>query len=224
MKVIINQPFGIGDILFISPLVKELDIEQAIWPVTDHYYWVKDYLDIPNVTFVKESNFVLNDFRSNFTEIPFRIAEHIVPGSQDCMEAKYRLLGADLELWRTLTFERNLKRELSLKEHLSIGFEEEFIFINNNFASPEHNYTTDIQVQAGRRVITQQYIEGFTLLDWCGVLEQAAEIHTVSTALFFVLEALNLKGKELHLYPRKPLDRDLSPIKTLLHPKWICHE
>ena len=38
MKVIINQPFGVGDILFLSPLVAQLEIEQAIWPIVDHYY------------------------------------------------------------------------------------------------------------------------------------------------------------------------------------------
>ena len=40
MKVIINQPFGIGDILFLNPLIKQLDIEQAIWPVVDQYNYI----------------------------------------------------------------------------------------------------------------------------------------------------------------------------------------
>jgi hypothetical protein len=43
----------------------------------------------------------------------------------------------------------------------------------------------------------------------------------------FILEivrALNLEKIPLHLYPRKPLDKDLSPIKSLINSKWICHE
>ena len=134
------------------------------------------------------------------------------------------LLEADPELWRTLSFNRNPEKENQLKQFLSINPNDKFVFINNNFAGPEYDYKVDIQPKTDLKIIHQEYISGFTLLDWCGVLEQAEEIHTVSTALFFVIEALNLENTQLHLYPRKPLDKDLSPIKTLISNKWTCHE
>jgi hypothetical protein len=221
MKVIINQPFGVGDILFLSPLVKLLDIEEAIWPIVDHYYWIKDYIQINNLTFIKQSEF---KHIEGYSEIPFQHAHSIVPQAEDCMQAKYILLEADPELWRTISFNRNKEKEKQLKQHLNISVKEKFIFVNNNFAGPEFNYKVDIKPQTDLKIIYQEYIEGFTLLDWCGVMEQASEIHTVSTALFFVIEALNLEKISLHLYPRKPLDKDLSPIKTLINSKWICHE
>lgn len=223
MKVIINQPFGIGDILFLSPLIKQLEIEEAIWPVVDHYYWIKEYIGIDNLTFVKQSEFKITDY-TNYTEVPFQHAHSLILEADDCMQAKYMLLNADPELWRTLSFNRNQEKENKLKQHLNISSTDRFIFINNNFAGPEYNYKVDIKPQTNLKIIHQEYISGFTLLDWCGILEQAEEIHTVSTALFFVIEALNLENTQLHLYPRKPLDKDLSPIKTLINPKWICHE
>jgi hypothetical protein len=223
MKVIINQPFGIGDILFLNPLIKQLDIEQAIWPVVDHYYWIKDYISIDNLTFIKVSKFNLLNYE-DYVEIPLQHAYSFIPQANDCMEAKYLLLEADPELWRTLTFNRNKEKETQLKQHLNIHPNDKFIFVNNNFAGPEYNYKVNITPQSNHKIIYQEYIEGFTLLDWCGVLEQSIEIHTVSTALFFVIEALNLESTSLHLYPRKPLDKDLSPIKTLISNKWICHE
>jgi hypothetical protein len=223
MKVIINQPFGIGDILFLNPLIKQLDIEQAIWPVVDHYYWIKDYISIDNLTFIKASEFNLSNYR-DYVEVPLQHAHSFIPQANDCMEAKYLLLEADPELWRTLTFNRNKEKETQLKQHLNIHPNDKFIFVNNNFAGPEYNYKVNIIPQSNHKIIYQEYIEGFTLLDWCGVLEQSIEIHTVSTSLFFVIEALNLKNTSLHLYPRKPLDKDLSPIKTLINNKWICHE
>jgi hypothetical protein len=223
MKVIINQPFGIGDILFLNPLIKQLDIEQAIWPVVDHYYWIKDYVSIDNLTFIKVSKFNLSNYE-DYVEIPLQHAHSFIPQANDCMEAKYLLLEADPELWRTLTFNRNKEKETQLKQHLNIHPNDKFIFVNNNFAGPEYNYKVNITPQSNHKIIYQEYIEGFTLLDWCGVLEQSIEIHTVSTALFFVIEALNLESTSLHLYPRKPLDKDLSPIKTLISNKWICHE
>jgi hypothetical protein len=223
MKVIINQPFGIGDVLFLSPLIAQLDVKHVIWPVVDHYYWVKDYIKINNLTFIKFSEF--NSFNyKEYIEIPLQHAHSLVPQADDCMQAKYMLLNADLELWRSISFNRNQEKENQLKKHLNISPEDKFIFVNNNFAGPEYNYKVDIQLQTNLKIIYQEYIDGFTLLDWCGILEQASEIHTVSTAIFFVIEALKLEKTPLHLYPRKPIDKDLSPIKTLINNKWICHE
>jgi hypothetical protein len=223
MKVIINQPFGIGDILFLNPLIKQLDIKQAIWPVVDHYYWIKDYISIDNLTFIKASEFNPSNYE-DYVEVPLQHAHSFIPQANDCMEAKYLLLEADPELWRTLTFNRNKEKETQLKQHLNIHPNDKFVFVNNNFAGPEYNYKVNIHPQTNLKIVYQNYIEGFTLLDWCGVLEQASEIHTVSTALFFIIEALKLENTSLHLYPRKPLDGDLSPIKTLINNKWICHE
>ena len=223
MKVIINQPFGIGDVLFLSPLINHLDIEKAIWPIVDHYYWIEKYINIPNVTFIKQSEFNLSNYK-DFNEIPFQHAHSYFPQANDCMEAKYLLLEADPELWKELTFNRNIKKEIQLKQLLNINPNDKFVFINNNFAGPEYNYKLDIKPKTDLKIIYQEYIDGFTLLDWCGILEQAEEIHTVSTAIFFVIEALKLKNTPLHLYPRKPLDKDLSPIKSLINNKWICHE
>jgi len=223
MKVLINQPFGIGDILFLSPLVKYIDAEEIVWPVVDHYYWIKDYIIFSNLQFIKQSEFNINNY-VEYSVIPFQHAHSSITEAEDCMQAKYMLLHADPELWRTITFNRNTEKENQLKQYLNISSDDKFIFVNNNFAGPEYNYKVDIKPQTDLKIIHQKYIEGFTLLDWCGVLEQASEIHTVSTALFFVIEALKLENTSLHLYPRKPLDEDLSPIKTLISNKWICHE
>ena len=223
MKVIINQPFGVGDVLFLSPLVAQLDVEHIVWPIVDHYYWVKDYVKINNLTFIKSSEFNPSNYEG-YVEVPLQHAHALIPQAEDCMEAKYMLLEADPELWRTLNFTRNTEKETQLKQYLNINPNDKFIFVNNNFAGPEYNYKVDIKPQTNLRIIHQEYIDGFTLLDWCGVLEQANEIHTVSTAIFFVIEALKLERTPLHLYPRKPIDKDLSPIKTLISNRWICHE
>jgi hypothetical protein len=222
MDIVIDQPFGIGDILFLSPLIRRLEYNHAIWPVVDHYYWIKDYLEIPGLTYTKQSQF-RKDGYSDYTIIPFQHAHSLVSSAEDCMEAKYKLFNADLELWRELVFTRNYEKERELELLLGIKETDRFVFVNNNFAGPEYNYKLNIKPSTSLRVVEQQYISGFTLLDWCGVLEKATEIHTVSTALFFVIESLRLENN-LHLYPRKPLDKDLSPIKTLISKKWTCYE
>jgi hypothetical protein len=221
MKVLIDQPFGIGDILFLSPIVKLMEAEDIIWPIVDQYYWIKDYLLIDNLTFIKQSEFN-KQLYLDYNQIPFQTAHIMFPESRDCMEAKYKLFDIDLDIWKSLSFNRNYKKELELKKLLNINENDKFIFINNNFASKEYNYKIDIKLDTDLKIVYQQYIDEYTLLDWCGVLEQASEIHTVSTSLFFVIQSLNL-SKKIHLYPRKPIDKDLSPIKSLLSDKWICH-
>ena len=59
MHYIIDQPFGIGDILFLSPIVSQIEANKLIWPVADHYIWISDYINIPGLTFIKQSDFNL---------------------------------------------------------------------------------------------------------------------------------------------------------------------
>jgi len=226
MRYIIDQPFGVGDILFLSPIISYIDCDKLIWPVVDHYYWISDYIKIPNLTFIKNSEFNKLDY-SEFIHIPLQHAHRILPESEDCMIAKYKILGAHLDYFYSgikSVITRNSVKELELYSLLGLCDNESYTVINNNFAGPEHNYKLDINISTTDKIIHMDYTPGFTLLDWMYVLENAKSIHTVSTSLFFVIEALNTDNIELHLYPRKPLDIDLSPIKTLLNKKWICHE
>ena len=224
MKLFVKQAFGLGDILFLSPLIQQLEkygnVEEIYWKIKDEYYWVIDYLEFYKVTFIKESN---NNFPfENFQILNFEQSFHIV-GGRDCMSSKYNLVKAPLEIWRNISFKRNFEKEAELLQRLNISENEEFIFVNNNFADPNLKYSTNINVGTNLRIITLEYLEGFTLLDWCGVLEQAKEIHTVSTSLYFVIEGIG-RTEGLHLYPRKPFDKDFSPIISLLHPKWQLHD
>jgi len=223
MKVIIEQPYGLGDLLFLQPLVNLIEADKILWPIIDHYLWIEEYVEVlPNVDFVKLSEFNPSNY-PDYTVIPFQYAHLHKPDSEDCMKAKYDLLGANLELWRELSFHRNYEREERLLHHLNIKPEDRFILVNNNFAEFKFNYKLDIKLKTDLKIVYLDFVEGFTLLDWCGVLVQAQEIHTVCTSLFFVVEALRLQ-QPTHLYPRKPFDKDLSSIKSLINNKWICHE
>lgn len=224
MKLFVKQAFGLGDILFLSPLIQEIEkdgnIEEIYWKIKDEYYWVVDYLEFYKVIFIKESeyNYSFRDFQT----LNFEQSFHIV-GGIDCMCSKYNLVKAPLEIWRNISFKRNFEKEAELLQILNISENEEFIFVNNNFADPNLKYSTNINVETNLRIITLEYLEGFTLLDWCGILEIAKEIHTVSTSLYFVIEGIG-RTEGLHLYPRKPFDKDFSPIISLLHPKWTLHD
>ena len=224
--IIVNQPFGIGDILFISPIIKKLDYD-VIWPINDHYIWIKYYLKLSNTKFITTTEYLSDKKYRGLNQIDFLNAENILRhmgGKFDCMSAKYYYASEDVSTWKTLSWNRNTKKENELYSLLGINDGEEYTLVNCNFASPDLNYKIDIPINDGIKVIHMNYIDGFTLLDWGKVIENAKSFHTVSTATFYMVEFLNCKETELHLYPRFGIDVNLNPIKPIISERWVCHE
>ncbi|WWT39378.1 hypothetical protein [Microcystis phage Mel-JY01] len=224
---LVMQPWGLGDILFISPLLKKYwGYDVIVFPVKDVYIWVKDYIKINNVKFIPLSEFS-EETVALFTHIfNFVNAQEIVGNGIDCMSAKYKLVNCDIDVWRQISWERNTEKEKSLYyDVLGLTDGDDYILVNNNYANPQLNLSTNITVEdKHKKIITMNYVDGFTLLDWGMVIENAKQFHTVSTSTFYMVEFLDVSKTELHLYPR-PNDGDLSPIRPIIDTtKWILHE
>lgn len=221
--LLVRQPFGIGDILFVSPIVRKLDYN-IIWPVESHYLWIKEYVKQDNIEFVDASSF--SSFDSEIEVVNFLDAERILRnlGNQiDCMTAKYVYANHDIEDWKKLYWERNLKKEYSLMESLGIKEGDSYNLINLNFAEPRLGYKINFTINNEFKNIYMDYREGYTLLDWGKVIENSREFHTVSTSTFYMVEFLK-DTPTLHLYPRYGLDVNLDPIRPIISERWICHE
>jgi hypothetical protein len=65
------------------------------------------------------------------------------------------------------------------------------------------------------------FIDGYTLLDWAGIIEKAETIHTVNTSLLYMLETLNVTD-QLHLYTRNN-GRDFQQTEYLRSKKYQLH-
>jgi hypothetical protein len=225
-NIIIMQPFGIGDILFISPIISKLDYD-VIWPVNDEYIWIKDYLVLPNTTFIEMSKYRNEPIYSLVEKIDFLNAENILRSmgiNLDCMSAKYHYVSEDISEWKTLKWNRNYDKENELYEKLGLKEDEEYTLVNCNFASPELKYKISINPNDNNKIVYMDYIDGFTLLDWGKVIENAKLFHTVATSVIFMVEFLNCKETELHLYPRYGIDTNLNPIRPIISERWVCHE
>jgi len=220
------QAFGIGDVIFCQTLVRSLG-NSIVWGVQ------ADYIDslnraYPDISFVdpKEVPFdyeskeeqILEDKRS----LPIRWADHILKVPyKDCMRAKYQLYGMSFHQWKDKAmWYRNEIKEQQLFEHLGLRPGEKYIFVNRTYQS-DFNGTANIDIKTALPVIEMSRIEGFSMFDWAGVLEQASEIHTVSTALFYMLELLDLKCP-IHLYPRNN-DPRFEHVKYLFTKPYILH-
>jgi hypothetical protein len=235
-KCIINQYRGIGDILFIEPLCRWLNEGYDItFPVDDQYYWIKDY--IPYINFVKKSEYFMDYEKFSWGKIgefeyfPIRFANPLLRGygphdysdQFNCMKDKYRLFGKDPDMWKGLKWKRNHDKENELFNFL--GLEGKEYTLINEYSSQGKVTIVEDYLSAwswNKTVVYQQQLPGFTLLDWAKVIENATYIHTTSTSNFYMIETLDLKAKELHLYKR--ITEDLTAVSDLMTKNWILHE
>jgi hypothetical protein len=225
-KVTIHQPCGLGDILFCQKIAYKL-IEygyQVSWPM-ESYGWVSDYIKKDGLSWFHSSESTLQ-----------LVLKHSIESNHpyDIMTCKYDMIGKTLnhlnpELhsidWSDwvdyLKIERNVEKEDRLfYEVLELKNGEEYIITNKMYGVNQcrDNVGKGI-INKSIRVIDLSFINGYTLFDWCKVLENATEIHTVDTSINYVIETLNLKSNNLCIYPRHP-DHILKCLGKLFKKNW----
>jgi hypothetical protein len=233
-EVIINQFFGLGDILFIEPIYRWYHEQgyKVIAPVEDHYYWLMYYIQY--VHFKKKSEYSMDYEYFGFTKmngadyIPLRFSTPLQRGTHPhsgdykefFMTDKYRLLGLPTDMWRDLKWTRNTEKEEILFKMLGLKGKTKYNLINRHFGGNFQQVDIDIK---GNNVYLDK-IEGFTLLDWAKVIINAEKIYTVETSLVYMIETLSIKAKELHMYPRLPWEGACKGVKEFVSDKWIFHE
>lgn len=226
--LIISQFAGLGDILFAMPLINTWIDEgyKVIWPVVADYVPVKKHF--PKVTFMDMSLLDIDynkkyEFETgNLRYIPLRWAEVILKlHYKDVMKAKYILYGKDFEMWRDLSWVRDVRSENRLFKQLGLNDGEQYNLINTNFRTDQSG-KINIKVNNGLKNIELKNVPGYTMLDWGRVIENASTIHTVGTSINYMIEIMDVKA-DLHLYIRKPDEKDFSFTDYLWKKKWEYH-
>ena len=229
-EIIINQFFGIGDILFIEPIMRYYFQQghKVTVPILSKYLDIQR--NIPYVNFVDKETFDIDYEEKEFIEtddriiIPMRWSmEYYNSLLKNTMLNKYKMVGIDLEEWRKLTWLRHRWRENKLKEVLGIKQGERFNLINCNFYSFE-NRTINLNINNKLKNIEMKFIPTFNLLDWACIIEEAENIYSVNTSIIFLLEVLELKAKEIHLYSRNVNGADFIQTEYLRSKNYILHE
>lgn len=233
MNIFINQYFGIGDIIFSMTIAKRYTEQgyKVTWGV------LPQFLDglkraYPMITWVDWQLFPI-DYNKRvehdvlvdgvwYRVLPLRWNVEIlgVPYN-DCMKSKYDLVGMDWRDWREgAMWERDEKKENELYNWYNEKWTEgkEYRLLNLTYGS-EGRMQIDIPIMQGDVIMHPK--TKYSIFDWATVLENAKEIHTVSTSLFYLLELLDLKCP-LHLYPR-PTDPKFKHINYLFTKPYILH-
>lgn len=235
-NILINQPAGLGDILFLMAIAQKWYKEghNIIWPTAVHYHEYQK--NFPEVKFIPQDNFFLYDFYDktykkgifeddNYTCIPFRWADVILNSGKSCpatcMRDKYKFVGLPMEMWRTYQIKRDFITEDKLFKSLGLSENEEFNLINEN--QTRIFQKTKIQINNGlRNIYMNRDDPQYNMLDWLKVIYKAKTIHTVATSLLNLIDPLEDIPGEKHIYKRI-WDTDHSWYDYYLKQKYIFH-
>lgn len=221
------QYFGIGDNIFTVGLMNKF-IEagykivypvlgqnvQGLQRVYPHIEWV-DYKTMP-IDYERKEDYELNGVRY----LPIRFADQMLNKPyKDCMRAKYDLYGFDWHDWRVL-YKRNIPREYEIKNLLNVP--KEYNLVSRYFGSTSQ-FKADIKIDNGLPVIEMRTLTGYSLFDWSWLIENATYIHAASSSILYMLELLDLKAKEVHLYARKPIEPHFDNVRELFTKPYVLH-
>jgi len=223
MRHIFNQYFGLGDILFIEPILRKFwqKGDEVIMPVLPQFMDLQPYF--PYVTFVNKETFDIDYeckqiVKTEDTIIyPVRWSKEFFDSKSysETMRNKYKMFDLPLDTWRQLTWLRHRWKEQKLIEYLQLDISKPYTLINRQF----HTFDNNIR-QIPVKGVEMRIIEGFTLLDWASIIENATEIHTVNTSILYLLETLDLKCKEINFYSRNSNGIDFKNINYLMSKKY----
>lgn len=105
---------------------------------------------------------------------------------------------------------RDINREASLKQRLGITDGERFILVHNQGSDGVY----DIDVNTSARIIRVEPITN-SLLDWCGLIEQAEEVHCIDSSFIHLAQSFSVKRGLFHKV------RQTGALHFALHPSWL---
>lgn len=219
MKVcVIHQPGGLGDILWLQPIVDNiLQLGYTIYfPVVDIYHeMLQNQLVKTNLIWVNEnSNFPLKEYYGtphthqdeNNLYIPISFANYMYAGCSNMM-AKYYFTNTPIVNWHpSVTIKRNKDKENIIFEVYKINPDIPFVLLNRSYGTPPSHKTRKIELQTSFQVLDLSIETNLkykiSLFDCLGVIENAAEIHTVETSVCHLADKY-AKTNKLFMYEKR---------------------
>lgn len=227
--LVIQQYFGLGDIIWGQTIAHSFlkNGYKVIWPVQ------ADLVEglnraYPEIVFVDFTRFLINYENKDFKEendmryLPMRYSEALMGKPYRFhMEAKYSFLGLSWRTWKDHAMPvRSRAHEVLLGDIVGVP-KEPYNFVSTNFGK---NFSIPIEVNNGNKNIFLQKLDGFSLFDWCAIIENADTIHAISSSSLYLFELLSLKAREIHIYARKPVEQNLDYTKFFYTKNYTLHE
>lgn len=222
MKYLIKQPAGIGDIFFLQKVATKLAKrgDTVVWPVKNEIFPLTEYIVQPNVLYIRENCEPVTYYTKDATPLEFESADKHFSGS--VMLAKYKLIETEWNDWADyFNFNRNKEKEdYVYYDVCKLKDNDKFTFVNRNYGT-QPNFQVCKYINLDKftgKIAEMQFLNDITLFDWCKVIENATEIHTVETSLNYIIEKLDIKGS-LNMYSKwSPPNYD--HVKMLFKKPW----
>jgi len=118
------------------------------------------------------------------------------------MHSKYIMMQLDWKNWSEgFQFNRKIDKENELYYNvLGLKDDSEYVFVNR-YANTENRKNNELVFpDFDIPIVDLQILNGFSLFDWCKVIENAKEIHTVHTSMPYLIDRLNIKAKKYYMY------------------------
>jgi len=216
---LIYQPCGLGDIIWLQPMVDKLisDGYKVYYPVIDLYYnMLTEQMPKENLIWLKENeNFPMKTFYgthiprndANNLYLPISFANYYLTNCS-VMISKYYYMNMPITNWhKNVNIIRNKKREDELIDFYGIDVHKPFALVNMTYGTPPNHVTRNMVMSSDTEQLVYMSFEkdkekGFTLFDWIGVIEKANEIHTVETALCYLVDMF-AKTDKIFMYEKR---------------------
>ena len=211
MDIKFIQNAGLGDIMFLEPIARQLYLEghEIYWDTVDIYDNMDYYIPYVRWNMNPESY----DKEYNFQFL--KMADY------NCriMEAKYQYGGLPFDQWKTFHYNRHFTSEQALINKLGLDINQPYRLIHNEYATG-CEFKVNIPENPDIQNVYIKPTDHFSLFDWSTIIEHATEIHAVSTSSLFLFEKLELfNDPELCLYARHN-DPELDETKYLCSKNW----
>jgi len=207
-KYLVIQPYFLGDILFVMAAVQKYvnDGYDVIYPVRDEYLNLKKNFPTVNMVSINQIPNLIEKYSDvnsieddEYITLPFH--KSILRETEDFhMKNKYEYLNLPMEMWRKIQISRDIEKETQLFSELGLKHGDKYNLINE-FHRPFF-HRTPIVVEGEYKNIYMSQLDGYSLLDWIGIMEKAQSIHTVATSIIFLMDSIDSMPNEMHLYRR----------------------
>ena len=237
---LINQPLGLGDILWVQPIIDHYINSGyiVIYPVGEIYYdIVSRYIKKEGLEWVRESD----DFPLKFLYgmmdkievgediyLPLTYAE--AHNSLSLMIGKFDLAGVPVTDYRdAYKINRDYEREKLLVN--TYGLHGDFILVNEVYGTFPHTKKHEINLDSNYKIhkmsVQQDIDNGFHIFDWIYALEKAKEVHTVGTSICYLIDKY-CNENQIHLYERRTLEEPRTYNREIegvyRNPRWIYED
>jgi len=217
--LVLNQPRGIGDLIFCQTLAHHFKHHNYKVVFNTDLLYVEDLnRAYSNMSFM--SNIIPDNNREEFklyekTVYPLRFSDSICKTPyKNCMKSKYWMYNLVWQNWkRNASWKRDIDKESKLFNLLGLKPDSEYTLVNNFFTT---GLNRKVNIETSGNIVEMRFIQGYSLFDWAMVIQKATKIHTVSTAIIYLLELLDIGQIPVFIYKREPIEKDHSNYDYIL--------